>query len=379
MRAFPRLSVSLLVFAAACGTADDTGRSLPLSPASSVGATSAAGQVYTATNDPAGNSILAFDRAADGSLTAAGSYATGGVGTGAGLGNQGGVILANGGRVLLVVNAATNDVSSFLVRGNGTLDLVGRWPSGGTTPISVTEANGLVYVLNAGGSGNVTAFRMRNGALTAIDGSSRPLSGTATAPAQAQLSANGRLLVVTEKATNQLVTYVVNAAGLASAPRVIAASGQTPFGFALWNGLAIVSEAFGGAVDGSAVSTYDLAADGSARVLSGSVPTTETAACWLVVTEDGRFAYAANAGSASITGYALSGGRLSILNVDGVTARGAAGIADLAISRGSQFLYARNGGGRVITGYAVGSDGALTPVPGTPVALPAGTNGIAAR
>jgi hypothetical protein len=39
---------------------------------------SAGGAVYTLSNSPSGNSVLAFDRAADGNLTAAGSVASGG-------------------------------------------------------------------------------------------------------------------------------------------------------------------------------------------------------------------------------------------------------------------------------------------------------------
>ncbi len=42
------------------------------------------GAVYTQTNAAAGNAVLAFDRASDGSLTPAGSYPTGDLGTGTG-------------------------------------------------------------------------------------------------------------------------------------------------------------------------------------------------------------------------------------------------------------------------------------------------------
>src|SRR5688500_185134 len=38
------------------------------------------GALYTQTNDPAGNTVQRFDRGADGSLSSAGTYATGGVG-----------------------------------------------------------------------------------------------------------------------------------------------------------------------------------------------------------------------------------------------------------------------------------------------------------
>jgi hypothetical protein len=96
-----------------------------------------AGAVYTSTNDPAGNRVLAFSRAGDGSLTSAGSFPTGGVGTGSGLGSQGALVLSESHRVLYVVNAGSNDISAFAVRHDG-LALIGRVPSGGVRPISLT-------------------------------------------------------------------------------------------------------------------------------------------------------------------------------------------------------------------------------------------------
>jgi 6-phosphogluconolactonase (cycloisomerase 2 family) len=113
-------------------------------------------------------------------------------------------------------------------------------------------------------------------------------------------------------------------------------------------------------------------------VISAAVPTTETAACWIATTPNGRFAYAGNAGTNSITGYRVSGdGALSILTPDGKTGTAAAGVTDLAISANGRYLYARLGNGTV-GGYVVGRDGSLTPL--EPVAgLPAGAAGIAAR
>jgi len=72
-----------------------------------------AGAVYTSTNQVSGNAVAVFDRGADGALTAAGQYPTGGLGTGGGLGNQGALAVSNGGRFLFVVNAGSDDVSAF--------------------------------------------------------------------------------------------------------------------------------------------------------------------------------------------------------------------------------------------------------------------------
>lgn len=376
LRAFPLLAVVL----AACSNQDNAPSSLPLSPLSSASANSAAvGQVYTASNSATGNAILAFDRAANGSLTPAGSYSTGGLGTGAGLGNQGGVVLTESGRELLVVNAGSDNVSSFRIRSNGSLELIGTYPSGGVRPISVTESRGIVYVLNAGGAGGITGFTMKNGALSMIPGSTRPLSGAGVGPAQVQFARKGSVLVVTEKGSNSLDTYTVNAKGVASGPSTFASSGATPFGFGVANGLVVVSEAFGGATDASALSSYEVGRNGALHLISGSVGTTETAACWVVLTEDGRFAYTTNAGSNTVSGYAIHQGALTLLDPSGVTATTDAGPIDMAATRNSRFVYALTSAGHSINGFAVGGNGALTPVSAGATALPAGTNGLVAR
>ncbi len=80
------------------------------------------GRVYTATNAVAGNEIVIYNARANGSLSAAGRTATNGLGTGGGLGNQGGLVLTKNGRWLFAVNAGSNEISVFSVRrGNLTL------------------------------------------------------------------------------------------------------------------------------------------------------------------------------------------------------------------------------------------------------------------
>ena len=373
-------AILLTVTVAACSQDQDPARQFPVSP-SFDRASNVIGQVYTMTNSPAGNAVLAFDRAADGSLTAVGSYSTGGTGTGAGLGNQGGLVLE--GNWLAVVNAGSNDVSLFRVNGDGSLSLADRISSGGTMPISVTVSGNLLYALNAGGSGNISGFSISAGGdLTSIAGSTRPLSTGAAGPAQVEFAPGGQWLVVTEKATNTISTYPVGPGGVAGAGVATNASGTTPFGFGFTNsGFLIVSEAFGGAVNGSAVASYDAEGDGTWNVVSPSAFTTETAACWIVVTNSGRYAYTTNAGSGTITGYAIHQGGLTLLDADGVTGDIGAGSgpSDMAISRDSKYLYARAGGTNSIVVFSIEADGSLTPVPGAASGLPAGWNGLAAR
>src|SRR5262245_4031451 len=106
----------------------------------------APGAVYTMTNTVL-NAVVVYSRSAAGTLTPAGQFATGGSGTGSGLGNQNGVVLTRNNRWLLVVNAGSNQVSVFDVLSNG-LELGDVVASGGNMPISVTAHGKLVYVLN---------------------------------------------------------------------------------------------------------------------------------------------------------------------------------------------------------------------------------------
>ena len=349
--------------------------------AGTASANSRDGAVYTLSNQAAGNAVLIFDREADGSLTAAGSVATGGLGTGGGLGSQGAVILTDDNRTLIAVNAGSNELSVFEVRKGG-ITLVDRVPSGGTRPISVTAHDQVVYALNAGGTGNIAGFHLgEDRKLTPIAGSNQPLTTTAAGPAQIAFTPEGEQLIVTEKAANAIATYEVDD-GVASGPVSHASSGATPFGFdfARGHGL-IVSEAFGGAPGASAVSSYRVSDDGDVNPITASAATHQTAACWIVVTGNGRFAYTTNTGSGSISGYGIAAdGSLTLLNADGRTADTGAGSAptDMALSNNSRFLFALGSGSHQISGFRVGGDGSLTPA-GALGGLPVGAVGLAAR
>ncbi len=254
------------------------------------------GAVYTMSNAAGGNAMLTFDRLADGRLLAAGSTPTGGQGSGGGLGNQGALTLTPDGRWLLAVNAGSDTISVFAV-GPRSLELTDVEPSGGDQPVSVTEYRGLVYVLNAG-SDTIVGFELeRTGMLRPLPGSTRSLSAAGTAPAQVGFSPNGDVLVVTEKATNKIVTFQVNRNGLAGPAQVHNSNGPTPFGFAFGHrNQLFVSEAFGGAADASATSSYEVNAAGALATIIASIGTHQTANCWVVVTPNGRFAYVTNTG-----------------------------------------------------------------------------------
>jgi 6-phosphogluconolactonase (cycloisomerase 2 family) len=336
--------------------------------------------VYVLTNAAAGNQVAVFDRAADGALTPAGSVATGGLGTGSGLGSQGALVLSDNSRWLFAVNAGSNDISIFAVR-RGDIRLADKVASGGERPISLTVHDDLVYVLNAGGSGNIRGFRVsEHGKLHALAGSTRTLSnngaGAAPGPAQIQFSNDGDALVVTEKGTNLIDTYAIDSDGIAAKVVTHPSAGATPFGFAFGKrGDLIISEAFGGAPGQSALSSYDLD-EYTLTTISPSVPTTQTAACWVAVTKNGRYAYTTNTGSASISGYRIGrDGSLTLL----AASAGATGTTpiDVDLSRDSQFLYALNAGSHNLSAFQVRADGSLVSL-GMFGVLPVGAIGVAA-
>lgn len=351
--------------------------------AGSAAASDNTGAVYSLTNAADGNSVVVFNRASDGTLTPAGSVATGGLGSGNGLGSQSALTLSRDNRWLLAVNAGSNEISVFAVRANG-LFLADKVASGGVRPISVTINKNLVYVLNAGDAGNISGFTLSPlGTLSPLAGSTRNLSnggvGAAPGPAQIAFNPQGDMLVVTEKATNLIDTFTVGGDGVASDATTHASSGQTPFGFEFTkHGTLVVSEAFGGAADASAVSSYTLSAS-SFDVISPSVPTNQTAACWLVATKNGKFAYTTNAGSDSVSSYRVNpGNSLSLLNSRAGEPGAGAHPTDMALGGKSQFLYVLNPATLSISAFAVQADGSLTLLTGVG-GLAAGMVGLAAR
>jgi 6-phosphogluconolactonase len=332
------------------------------------------GAVYTMTNSLSGNEVLVFDRSAKGSLSPAGAFETGGIGTGGGLGNQGGVLLTSDNQWLYVVNAGSNTISTFKVKPHG-LEFMGSVDSGGLQPVSLTVDGDLLYVLNAGGAvgyeDNIAGFMIEpDGTLQLLTGSTQPLSAANTSPAQIGFSTDGNVLVVTEKDTSKIDTFVVDDDGLAGPPTVFDSAGTVPFGFSFSKRNRLyVSEA-----GTSSASSYKVYPDGDLEVISPMIANSQAGVCWLVVTENGRYAYTTNAGT----------GNISLFNIDrdgtisyDVNADAIGGVIDEALTNNSRYLYALSSGAQKIFGFQVGSDGQLTKV--EEIDLTTGANGLAAK
>lgn len=339
----------------------------------------AVGHVYTMSNEPGANRVLDYVRASNGMLTFADSYATGGTGTGSGLGNQGAVIFADDNDVLLVVNPGSNSISSFKKTPAG-LVLKSVVNSGGVRPVSLTSHGDLVYVLNQGGNGNISGFRLHNNdKLQPIPNSTRPLSVNApTDPAQVSFVLDGRALAITEKATNTITTYTVDQWGIPGVRHSINSSTPTPFGFDIGtHGLVFVSEAAGGAPGASALSSYRVMPNGEISLVEGSVSAGQTAACWVVI-KNHRYAYTTNTGSNTISNFDVNVFSGDIGINDAVAATTPPMPIDAALSRDERFLYVLNSGGHSISAFAAAANGDLTHIQ-TVGGLPPAANGLAAK
>jgi 6-phosphogluconolactonase len=322
------------------------------------------GAVYLQTNDAIKNAVVAYDRAADGSLAYLGAYETGGRGTGEPhLPSQSSVVLSDDGRRLLVINAGSDEITLFAIEAAG-LGLENTVASGGSTPTSIAVRGELVYVLN-NGSASIDGFAIADKGLEPLPDSKRPLSEEGADGAQIAFSPDGTTLVVTERGTNSISAYAIDERGYADGPTTIPSAGQTPYGFDFTEGCAlIVTEAFGGDIGKAAASSYAVAAPGKLKPVSGSVGDTRSEVCWAAVTKDGRFVFVTNFGDGTISSYGIGrDGEIELAEAVAASTRlGEAGVRDEAISSNGRFLYALDADAQKVHGWNVGTDGRLAEI-----------------
>ncbi len=341
--------------------------------------------VFVMTNDADSNQVIAFERTQYGTLADPRRYSTRGRGSGGKidpLASQGSLTLSDDRSVLLAVNAGSGTLSAFRVLGSH-LVLTDVVPTGGSEPNAVAQHGKLVYVLNTAGTSSVVGFQLREGKLVRLDESLRFLSGNGTNSASLAFSADGHHLIVTERATNKLDVFQVLAGGRLSDVTVNASVGPGAFAVTFVRGTAIVAETGPGGPNSSGMSSYSIGSNNTLVPISASIPTLGTANCWNVVTPDGRFVYASNSGSSSLSGFQIgTGGALTPIpgTVVGLNPPGSTNL-DITISSDGGYLYSLNAANGTIGMFAIrASDGSLTNL-GTAGGLPAGAglNGIAAN
>ena len=379
-----RTRSSIYILAALAAAACTDGTTPPAAPRADgrrVAEASATGGVYTLTNGAAGNAVIAFHRAADGTLAPAGTHPTGGLGTGGAIDplvSQYALVLSDDNRLLFAVNAGSDEVSAFRVGRDAGLELASVAPSGGDLPVSLAVHGNLLYVLNSGDNTLSGLRAVPSGELVRIPNSTRALAAGAAGAAAVRFTPDGHWLVVTERASARIETFPVLPNGRLGEPVVTASNGAAPFGFDITpRNQPVVSEAAG-----SAASSYNLLSSGALAVATGSLSTHGRAACWLILTSDGGYAYVINAGTGTVTGAAVSAaGSLTLLDADGITGETGAGSTPLDpdLSEGDAYLYVLEAGTGTIGAFAVNADGSLTARPDTSAGAPAsGLQGMAA-
>jgi 6-phosphogluconolactonase (cycloisomerase 2 family) len=343
--------------------------------------------VFVQTNEPSGNRVVVYDRAAGGQLSTAGTYATGGNGGVAlpgtesdHLASQGSLVYDAHHRLLIAVNGGSDSVSAFRVRGDR-LELGTVVPSGGQFPASIAVHDNVAYVLNAGGTGIVQGFRIDANGLRPIPGSARTL-GLAnsnppfflTSPGQVGFTPDGRQLIVTTKASGSTIdVFQVGPGGLLSASPVANPSATpVPFAFTFTPSGRLAD----GEAGVSAVTTYQVNADGTLtdpKLLGDN----QAALCWIQAARG--FYYVANTGSDTLSGYRISAdGQPTLIGVTGIVATTEPGPIDLTSPPDSQFLYGETGTTGTVDEYRVNVDGTLTKL-GVITGLPPGLEGIASN
>ncbi len=342
--------------------------------------------VFVMTNDNVKNEILTYQRSFDGQFVLRERVATGGRGSGGQtdpLQSQGALTISGDHSLLFAVNSASGTVSSFHLL-NGFPVLIDQEYSVGAFPIAVTEHNGTVYVLNAGGSGAVVAFKADTlGRLQEIQNSSTFLTSLNSGASSISVSPNGKWLIVVEKATNSIDVFPVHPSGTLGT--VVNNKSVTPGVFATVftpNGQLIVSENQPhSGTDTSSISSYTINANGSLTAISQSLPTYGNGNCWNVITPNGKWVYVDNAGTFTVAGFSIasSGALAPIANTILSTLPDGVNNLDIATSGDGKYLFNLLSGAGAIGVYTINPDGTLNQL-GNIEGLPttAGFNGIAA-
>jgi 6-phosphogluconolactonase (cycloisomerase 2 family) len=378
------LGIATLASTGAIGT-------LTAGPASASGATEntptsfspVVGHVYLDDNTKGTNTIGAFDRHLDGSLSPMprSPFAAGGAGTGAGLASQGALQLSSDGRYLLAVDAGSSQISVLQVGWDGSLQLVpgGVVSSDGPTPVSIAVHGNLVYVANAGTSGpNFTGFTLSPwGQLQSLAGSTVPLPSTSQ-PDDVLFNSIGTTLVGNLSGTSQIESFFVGRGGLlTTAPgSPLAAQGLGPFGseFRPTNPFQLfVSNAHNVPAGSGTVSAFNVAWDGALSSIGASpFADDQTAPCWVEITHDGQFLFTVNTASGDISRYWIApNGTLNLLGSTPVGATGGVGAVDARLSPDGRTLYVDESKIGAVGAFAV-NGGNLTELPSSPTSLPTG-------
>jgi 6-phosphogluconolactonase len=347
------------------------------------------GHVYVNDNTAGTNTIAAFNRHADGTLTPlpGSPFRAGGAGTGTVTGSQGSLQVTADGRYLLAADAGSNQISVLRIRPDGTLRAVEGSPvwSGGIKPVSIAVHGDLVYVANDGdgftGTNYSGFFLDGGGHLAPIGGSTVALPDTSN-PGDILFNSTGANLIGVEVGTTDPSTFLIDSFAVGRDGRLVPAAGSPfaaqaagPFGseFSPANPSHLyVSNAHGGTANGS-VSAFSAAADGTLTSIGGSpYADGRTAPCWVEISHDGKYLFTVNTGSTDISSYRIEAdGSLALLGTTAFASGTGIRPFDARLDPSGANLYVVDAALDAISGFAV-SGGSLTELAQSPFALPSG-------
>jgi 6-phosphogluconolactonase len=358
-------------------------------PTIATATTPVVGHVYVNDNTAGTNTIGAFDQHADGSLTplAGSPFSAGGVGTGTIVGSQGSIQATADGNWILAVDPGSNQVSVLTVASDGTLTPAPGSPvsSGGIEPVSIAVHGDLVYVANEGDGttgSNYTGFTLGDdGRLTPLADSTVPLTPTAL-PGDILFNTTGKNLVGIEVGTTDPSTFRIDSFLVGDDGRLTPAAGSPfpaeaagPFGseFSPTDPHHLyVSNAHGGAGNGS-VSAFSVNPNAKLKSITGSpVANGQTAPCWVEISHDGRYLFAVNTGSTTLSSYRiLANGSLALLGTTPFSSGSGIRPFDARLDAGGDYLYVVDAAIASVSGFSV-TGGSLTELAASTTALPAG-------
>lgn len=329
--------------------------------------------VYVLTNNPDGNQVMAYHRDHQGNLTWMDTLDTGGTGSGVGvtvppdpLGSQNALLLSKSGKWLFAVNAGSDEITLFKATPEG-LKWMDKVSSGGDYPVSLAFDETYLYVLNAGGDGNITGFELDDGKLMPLADSTRSLSATTPAdgeqpnimesPSQVGFAPDGRHLLVLDKGgvsgEGRILIYNFADGLPASDPQTVTTAAPVPFAFAFDRfGQLVVVEASTGSII-----TYRFNDDGGLDLMD-TVTNGQMATCW--IDGNGKYFFTDNTGSNTISAIRPSStGRINLLNPTEVTYPENTLPLDLGVDGSGEFLYTLNVGAGSIGIFHIDADGHL--------------------
>lgn len=327
--------------------------------ANSFGQTAAtqSAMVYVESNLPDQNSVLAFARASDGTLTQIGNFKTGGRGVfdlslQLGPFDSDQEIIVNGQHDLLfAVNPGSDTVAVFRIQSDGSLTAVpgSPFPSGGANPVSLGLAADKLVVVNKAfdparpflKTPSYTVFQILPGGqlseeLSAVN------APTKSAPSQAAISPDKRLVFDAQFLAGFLKTFFLKPDGTLSpgervAPPLVAGNTAQPLPLGLW---AHPKEPilYVGLVNVNMVGVYQFNNTGHLQFVT-TVADSGSGVCWIRTNDEGTRLYASNTGDRSISVFDTSN-PLNPVEIQHLQLQGEGNQFEIELDPSGRFLYA---------------------------------------